>query len=257
MLAGCGQNPSAEQPDRNAAPVNQVNEVEPALIPVIQQPLARRDLLLAVADAASDYTIGRADPERQRELDGQAFVFRMRICDGPEPGVVRSYDEKTQVLRMEVQADLRQTAPVIGRIVDKTQYEAVEGFWVARPWLLEAGCPKTVPAGPAEGETAMPPMENSTSSRVGIVQFFKEDDARSGRRGERSYEVTRKLDEGEEAGPIDLVLTGRLRALAGGKVISCTGSGAQSPPICVVSARIDQLRLELPSGESLAEWGSS
>ena len=93
--------------------------------------------------------------------------------------------------------------------------------------------------------------------RVGIAEFHDQTSDRSARRGNRPYEVTKRLPEGVRVGPVDMVIQGRLRALTTGKVILCTGGSATMPPSCVISARVDAVSLRQTGGDVLGEWRSS
>ena len=56
----------------------------------------------------------------------------------------------------------------------------------------------------------------------------------------------------------DLVLSGRLKPLPGGKVITCIGNIADQPPNCIVSVEFDRVRIERADNrEPLAEWAAS
>jgi hypothetical protein len=97
------------------------------------------------------------------------------------------------------------------------------------------------------------------SQRIGIAQFFTGADSRTGRREERAYEASKMLAENERPSPegYNLVLSGRLRRLPGGQVIACRVASVDAPPECVVSAKFDRVRIEVPSTKNvLAEWGN-
>jgi hypothetical protein len=152
-------------------------------------------------------------------------------------------------------------------------FEAAEGFWVPRPWLLQPGCPvvppPTAPAQPAEAGTAKnPPSEAAKAKvapqpvaqqRVGIAQFFSDTDSRTLRRDGRPYEATKVLEIGQapSAQGYDLVLSGRLKRLPNGRVIRCRVERPDLPPQCIVSASFDRVWIERPdTKESLAEWNA-
>ena len=159
-------------------------------------------------------------------------------------------------------------------------FEAVEGFWIPRPWLLEPACPATASvllpgqarggetepdgtrAAPkagdsgAGGEKAADPVPNWP--RIGIAHFFTETDPRTGRRSMRPYEAVKTIDPEQPIGSqgFDLVLSGRLRALPGGRVVACVARNPDNAPECVIAAQFDRVRIERPgNGEIIAEWG--
>lgn len=265
-VAACRADPGTETANEAnvAQPPPHEQKTVPRL-PSVEPSLTRKDLLLMVAEAASAFAAGVDDREQQRELDGRPFAFRIALC-GEEQGNFRSsYDSEEGVLRLSVRPDL--TMEALSRFPEaaKTGFEAVEGFWVPRPWLLQASCPTRAAAvSPpdeqqrrelpvAEVPVPAPPFPPT----VGIAEFHDETSARSARREGRGYELTRNLEDGSVPGQVDLVLEGRLRRLPDGKVVTCAGESSTAPPRCVISVRIDAVRYEQPSGEELARWGRS
>jgi hypothetical protein len=92
---------------------------------------------------------------------------------------------------------------------------------------------------------------------VGIAQFFTAADSRTRRRFNRPFEAVKTFEDGKEPGSLgfNLALSGRLKALSGGRVIACALQVHDRPPDCIASADIDRVRLERPDdGEVLAEW---
>jgi hypothetical protein len=249
-LASCGTD--------TAAPGNAAGNELPAAEEVsrapaaVEQPLARRDILLAVVEAASSHAAGTGDGARQQALDGRPFRFRIGLCDARNDDFSASFEEEERVLRVAVRPNLDEQA-LRSAGFDLPEDGMVEGFWIPRPWLLAAACPPAPAAGPAPtGEAEPPPVP--APPLVGIAQFGAEGRAQSIVRDGRAYEVTRKLEEGTAPGPIELVLEGRLQRRPGGRVISCAGRDPARPPTCVVSVRLDGVRLEQAGGELLAEW---
>ena len=271
LVAGC------RQPGGNEAV--EKNEEKPVLplppLPVAEAPMDRAAILLAVARAASATALGQGDDRQQRHLDGKRFEVRLRFgCnpgartkeDGGRFGV--SFDEKDRTLRLRASPDLgiedEAAAALAGQGV-----EAVEGFWIERPWLLTDGCPATPQPQPQpHAEPEAPKAEKKPEAaapfqppgpRIGVAQFFTKTDPRTGRRDHRPYEATETLGEDEQpsAEGYNLVLSGRLRAQPLGRVISCHATGVDAPPKCIVSADFDRVWIENPrSTEILAHWGS-
>lgn len=275
LLASCrGQQPT------ETGPVNQaIDQQSPQRLPIVEPPFNRARLLLAVARAASAHSAGMTDVGVQRPLDGKQFELRLRFgCDGPGPGTSAhgwSLDPDGRTLRLRAVPSLSLDDEV-ARSVAGDQVEAVEGFWLPRPWLLDAACPSDQPiaapaTSPGDREAAKEdlaiaspkdpakasPRSVPAQQRIGIAQFFTAEDARTGRRMNRPFEAVRQLDEGERVGPggFDLVLSGRLRARADGRVILCAGSGLDRPPDCIVSAEVDRVWIERPEDRAvMAEW---
>ena len=246
----------------------------------------RSAMLTAVAEAASAAALGRDDAAAQRRLDGKRFEVRIRfgcasgaIAQGSEPAPAQAapftvrFNEQDRTLRVRAAPDLtlddRRIAALAGERI-----EAVEGFWMRKPWLLTPGCPVSPAAPPDESreteeseESARsktaddPPVQERVAAepgqRVGLAQFFTATDPRTGRRDGRAYEATKVLDADEQLSRqgYDLVLSGRLRRLEGGRVIACTVASSEAPPDCVVSAEFDRVRIEAPGAKKIiAEW---
>jgi hypothetical protein len=263
--AACGP---AEQAN-DSAPVANATE-EPAAnvsaAPLVPSVMDRAALLEAVWRAAAAAGAGSDDSQVQRGLDGRPVEFTIRFgCAGPEEKLKSaplgwSFTEADRTLRVRAAPTLTGASPEIRELLGE-EIEAVEGFWIPRPWLLEPVCPRTAAIDPGRGEAAEPADQASPavqpSGRVGIAQFFTEDDARTGRRDRRAFDSLKILEKGQPIGSqgFNLVLAGRLRALPGKRVINCIAANGDSPPDCVVSADLDRVRIEQPdTGEVVAEW---
>lgn len=272
-LAACQPSDEAEQTNAEA---NEA-QAKPPVLPVAEPPLDRKALLLAAASAASNYAAGLNPIASQRALDGKRIEIRLRFgCPGLSEAessgpFSASFEEEDRTLRLRaspgVEREDAAVAPIVGDDV-----EAVEGFWVRRPWLLETACPAAPPkVKPAEGdeeETAENDKKRSAESvavvdraggRIGIVQFFTSAEPRSRRRDSRAYQTTKTLKEGEvpSASGYNLVLSGRLRRLPDGRVIACSGPAVRQAPDCVVSVQLDRVWMErADTGALIAEWGA-
>lgn len=287
-LAACGRD-SGTNESANAANDAQPQAVPSLPIPTPEPPLGRSDLLLAAIDAASDYAAGADDSERQKELAGKKFLFRIRFgCDGPSSDSKIapfgwSLNEQTGALKAQATPDLSLENAPIAKLAGET-YEAVEGFWIRRPWLLTATCPKRPkpaepPLAPPEEAKAPPTATKESKAKapepaspaaeaakpadsqdfaVGIAHFFTQSDPRTARRSGRPYEVTKRLKEGNRpSGGFDLVVSGRLTALPNGRVIACTRSKPDVRPTCVISVEFGTVSIErVDTHEKLGEWGT-
>ena len=263
-LGSCGK-PADDA--RNDVSAEENVGVEATPLPVKVATLDRAQLLLATARAASAAALGQDDSEAQRKLRGALFDTRIRFgCPSDNMQVSGGpfslrFEEQTRTLRIRAQPDLDQSDPMIAQIGGET-VEAVEGFRMYRPWLLDAACPPAPPKADVEAGLAEPGAQISAPRLhwVGIAQFFTESDSRTRRRDHRAYEATKILPEGMEPSRsgYDLVLSGRLRPLPGGKVITCIGNIADQPPNCIVSVEFDRVRIERADNrEPLAEWAAS
>lgn len=255
------------------------------VVPRPKPPLDRAGLLAAVARAASSSASGANDDGAQGRLDGRPFEVRIRFgCRGPSLDLDRgwlgwAYDEERRRLRVRARPTIAADEPLVAALAGD-QFEAVEGFWIPRPWLLEASCParaaivrapdreepgsdsstsrEAEESGESDPAAAVPDPE-PRSPRIGLAQFFTETDPRTGRRRGRPFESITTLDEGQRPRSVGftLVLSGRLRALPGIGVIACSAAGPDSPPECIVSADFDRVWIEEPgSGETVAEWAT-
>ena len=237
-------------------------------LPVADPPFDRARLLLAVARAASSHVIGSNDLDAQRKLDGKQFEVRLRFgCDGQGPGHGDhgwSVDPDGRALRLRAVPNISMEDELVQGVAG-AGVEAAEGFWLDQPWLLHAACPAPAPtpetpdSPQASTEAAGPasPPRPESPYRIGIAQFFTAEDPRTGRRIDRPFEAVQQLSQGEPVGAqgFDLILSGRLRSHAGGRVILCSGSGRHRPPDCIVSANVDRVRIERPDDKAvMAEW---
>ena len=219
-------------------------------------------------------------------------------CRGPAPDLSEAifgwtFDRENRTLRVRATPTISSEDEIVRKFAGE-DVEAAEGFWIPRPWLLEPVCPAAIAVqaapSPAEAEPAstaneadrppseaaaneaaaeeQAPVEDAQESqspppawpKVGIVQFFTDADPRTRQRGMRPYETVQTLEEGQPLSSqgFNLVLSGRLTAMPGQRVITCTARDANSPPDCIVSARIDRVHLERPDSKAiLAQWGGS
>lgn len=254
VIAGC------QQSEQSQATANAPEPEAPApRLPTVKQPMDRAGLLQTVAAAASAAGLGRQDGDAQRRLDGRTFEVRIRFgCRAPSQGggtggpFTVSFDDESRTLRVRAAPDLTLDDPNVAQLAG-AGVEAVEGFWMRRPWLLNDGCPV---AGPAPGESdEVPP----SGERIGLAEFFGEKDSRIGRRNDRAYEATSILPAGEPPSleGYNLVLSGRLEKLGSGRVVTCRIAGREAPPECIVSATFDHVWIEHPRTRAvIAEWTS-
>jgi len=270
LLAACRDRERQEEVAQNQS----LDAPAPRPLPIVEPPFNRSRLLLTVIRAASAHSTGQEDPNIRRMLDGKQFEVRLRFgCDGQGPGKGDhgwSVDPDGRTLRLRALPNLSLADATVQALAGDG-VEAVEGFWLTRPWQLQAACPVQLqqgatPAGDVGGLAEGAPDAKATPisagrniPSVGIAQFFSADDTRTGRRMNRPFEAVKKLDEGERAGKdgFNLVLAGRLRARHDGRVILCAGSGRDRPPDCIVSVDVDRVWIERPEDkEVMAEWSA-
>ncbi len=265
-LASCRPAPAP------TAEENLTNEaVQPTPLPVVESPIDRERLLTSVARAASAYAAGADNSEADRALDGRRFEIRLRFgCGQGTTGDVSGWtvDESGKTLRLKAVPDLSFDDPLVRRLAGREGVEAVEGFWLKRPWMMTAACPapraSEAKVPPQKDQPADPPIEEERqivprAPRVGIAQFFTATDSRTRRRSARPYESVKPLEEGSELGVagFNLILSGRLTAGPAGRVIACESASIDTWPDCIIFADIDQVRMERPeTREVIAEWAS-
>ncbi|MEO8175119.1 MAG: hypothetical protein ABI626_00495 [Sphingomicrobium sp.] len=153
------------------------------------------------------------------------------------------YDPEKSVLRIKVTPTVGSDHPLAKALLDQG-YESIWGVTVARPWLLSAGCP-------VQPFAAVSPAQQPT---IEIAQLFTKDDSRL-QRPAATYELVKPASpEDVPTKGLDLVIAGRLSALADGRVIHC--SAAPGAPACQVSVKIDKVSIEDPvTGTELGDWG--
>lgn len=281
VVSGCGPSTETNQAANASAPAEEPATNLAAKVPLPAAVMDRAALLQAVSQARSAAAVGADDRDAQRQLDGKQFEVRIRFgCRGPAPSpddasLGWTFDAKKRVLRIRATPTVDAADPAIASATPDN-IEAVEGFWIPRPWVLLPVCPAPAPQPQpaAEGQSSPPkkdakpqpsPEPRGQASievlpRVAIAQFFTAEDARTRRRDHRPYEAVKTIEEGAEVGSggFNLVLSGRLRAIGDGRVIRCNAAAPDRPPDCVISSRVDRVRFEQPtSGEVLAEWSGS
>jgi hypothetical protein len=258
--------PAKDDQGSNETLANEASRVRP--LPVVEAPLDRQAILQAVAKAASAAALGHVDRDTQRDLDGDRFEVRIRFgCPTTQPSVetgpfVVRQDVESRRLEVRASPDLTKAQPWIAALGGDA-IEAVEGFWMRKPWLLAPGC-SVAPQAPTSEATEdagddTPRMSMEAKWRVGIAQFFGPTDTRTTRRDHRAYETTKTLGEDEPVSSegYDLILSGRLRELPNGQVIACHVASPELPPECVVSVTFDRVQIQrADTKETLAEWSS-
>jgi len=252
-LAAAGCKPSEPAGNETTAPTSAHDSNVVETLPKPEPALDRAAFLQAVAASASAHTSGADDRETQSALDGRRFAIRLRFgCDGPA-----ATDSKDALhwtvgpgetsIEVFAKPDLSLADEPLKSIPDQT-IEAVEGFWIPRPWETSAACP----ADSESTEIALP-----TPQLVGIAQYFTAEDSRLGRRSGRPYVATQKIASPAELprSGLILLLEGRFEAWPGGDVIRCTGSGRDRQPTCIASAHLDRAAFLRPEDSSvIAEW---
>jgi hypothetical protein len=255
LLSSCGKSDEPAAPPA-PGPTHPV-DTGPG-VPPLNPALDRRALLSAVARAASNYAAGvrvtEADP-----LVGRQFDIRLAFgCEGPQVsgaeggGLGRwSWSDDHQSIQLSLTpGDWTRSALIAGAGQD--QWEAVEGFWVARPWTDAEGCP-TVGGDPLASGPATPSPQT-----VGLAAVFKAGGSRISRRNGRAY-----VHSIRKAGDAPLIplnagyrvrLQGRVATFPSGQAIRCRAASPDQRPVCVAAVQLDRVAFETAAGETLSEW---
>lgn len=216
------------------------------------KPASRADLVAGAQAAASAYAAGEG--AEGGDLVGRRFRVRLAFgCGGPapDPGPAQAYyqlDATAGTIRLVARPAVWTDLPLVRAAPTPKATEAVEGFWIPRPWLSGDACPKRREIAPPATPT---PVE---APSVGLAIFHAADASRAGRRGERPYEHVLK-SAGEASGQgFTLVLEGRVSGFADGAAIHCWSESADHRPVCLYGVDVDRVAFEDASGSVLADW---
>lgn len=228
---------------------------------VVPTTLTRASLLAATSRAAAAYATGE-QTEGPDALVGRQFSIRVPFgCNGPQPtqaeaagdGLARwSWGPENETIQLSLTpGDWLNTALIAG--AGDSDWEAVEGFWVPRPWMTTGNC-STVRADPLQSGDGSPSPQT-----VGLAAVFGPDDSRVGRRDGRAYTFTiRPTGDTPLAAPTGgyrVVLEGRLASFPDGRAIRCRASNPDQRPVCIAAIRLDRVGFTNADGSVLlSEW---
>lgn len=221
--------------------------------------LDRAALLGLVAAAADAAASGRPPPGKVAQAGGGRFSIALPFgCTGPLGDADTAatgwrYDEGTNALRLQV-APTRWSPQDWSDDAPSGDIEAVEGFWVPRPWTSLETCP----AGNVSAAAAGTEPVTLAGQTLAIGQEFHTGGARQDRRDGQPYvAVVRSTPEAAQAGSgFRLRLTGQLADGPDGGPVRCRQPGGPDQrPICLLRATFDEVAVEnIASGETLARW---
>ena len=263
LMVQCDRNTRPEPPVETEAPAQ-----NPAPTPVLASKpvsdLTRGELVSAAGQAASAYARGQV-PTEVDPLVGRGFSVRIAFgCSGPSgavegaagDGVARwswGPDQKTIQLSL-TPADWTGSDLTVqpGTATSAPRWEAVEGFWVPRPWLAAETCPG-VSSDPLQTAQAL-----ASPQTVGIAAVFEAGGSRIGRRNGKAYTfmVRAQGDQPMTAptGGYRLLLEGRVVGFPGGRAIRCRAPGPDQRPVCIAAVQLDKVAFEDAAGATLSEW---
>lgn len=245
-------------PEPTPAPAAPAARPAPPAMPPAPPVLGRAEVLEAVDAAASAQAAGSATASDS--LVGRRFVLRQAFgCQGPSrendssvaglPAWSWRGDGKAIELRLSPAEWL--DSPLIG---GPGVWEAVEGFWLSRPWMRAEGCP----ASGSPGTKPLPAPSTPAEQTVGLAAVFKAGGSRLARRMGRDYVFTVRGQDGEPppvpVGGYRLVIEGRFAGFPDGGAIRCRASSPDHRPVCIVAAEVDRVAFENAGGEVLGEW---
>jgi hypothetical protein len=224
--------------------------------------LTRAQLLEAANEAAAAYAAGVAQAE-PNPAAGRPFEITLAFgCEGPrpEPGkpladglahAALAPNGKDIVLRL-TPADWS-AFPPIAAAIGEGAWEAAEGYWIPRPWLMTSDCPVV----PRRDDAALAPAADRQV--VGLAAVFEPGGSRFLRRNGRAYNFTVRADGEASAAPpkagYHLVLTGRIAAFPDGATIRCHADGPDTRPVCIAAVQLDAVVFRNgDDGAQISEW---
>ena len=253
-LFGCkpaGENGTANTTDATTEP----RAAKRPALPMPDPPLGREQLLALASRAASAYAAGMGQAPADTELAGRQFEMKIPFgCYGPsaeDDGAALgwSYESGTAALRLRAKPDVSAESPIV-QAIGGEEVEAIEGFWIPRPWTASETCPP-----PRAGEPTAVPSPPS----IGLARFFTESDSRIGRRDLRSYETVKRISAESlpREGGFIMALSGRLVALPSGQTVKCHSQHPNARPACLISVEIERVDFQnAETGETIATWHS-
>lgn len=260
ILVGLLLQPGERQAPEPARPVQPAPVAAPPTPPPAESPpLTRAELLDHAEDVAAAYAAGEpSSSEMDKALAGRTFALRIPFgCDGAQVRTAGEqayveYDPQKRTVHLIAQPADWSTLPLIQQAPGHIGIEAVEGFWIPRPWLRTEACPPRMER-PAPA-TPTPPAAQT----VGLAALFPEGGPRTARRGERPYEFTRKVAEGEGellTHSYHLVIEGRLVSFPEGRSIRCWSETPAHRPLCLYAVAFERIAFEdAATGKMLTEW---
>jgi len=214
----------------------------------------RAQIIAAVAEASEAYALGRPYPETLAKLVGARFEARLPFgCAGEAPDAAVGYrvDAKRRTLTLRAQPQTWTQTPWIRALAAPAPVEAIEGFWLRRPWISSDGCPAIRAPTAASTQAATP-------ETLGLARLFAPGASRLLRHGEKGYEVVLKAEPGQiRLQGFRLVLAGRIGDFGDHQPVRCRSDGPEQRPVCLLAVEFDRVTFEDPvSGAVLGEWRS-
>jgi hypothetical protein len=261
FVIGRGTSPRTAEPARSPpAAVPDVVTPAPAAAPEPGDAVkTRADLIALAAQAADALASGQPMPKAVADAAGQRFELRLPFgCQGPseESGAAMrwSYDKEATTLRVHVAPVAWTKGEILDAAGQTTANDAVEGFWIPRPWTASEACP-TLQDSPVPVGSDPVTLPGQT---LAIAQFFGSEGSRDSLRNGKPYEAVVRMspDEVPSSRGFQLYLTGRIARIPGQGPIHCgQPAGSEQRPICVIAVTTDDVAINNPkTGKTLATW---
>ena len=260
IVSGCSSDvPGERQAAPDDAASEKVGEVAPVQ-PTEATPLApigRADLIAAFARAGDAAAAGRPLPDADRQLVGRTFSLKLPFgCSGEANKEHPAWagwvlDRNRQALKLFAAPERWTDAAWVKSIAGDMAYEAVEGFWIERPWTSSEECP-VADVGSEAGLAA-----SDERQTMGIAQFFAPDSTRKFQRGSRAYAHTIRVREPAEVEgrTYRFAVSGRVTGFPDGQPIHCVQDSPDRRPVCLMAVELARVSFEDPrDGTVLVEW---
>jgi hypothetical protein len=261
-LSACDRRPETKRPPDPAETSSPAQVLTPPLPP---PPVSRAELLQAIDAARSAYAAGQAAADG--ELAGRRFAVRQAFgCRGAsasetvvDPGVSAgvaswAWGREQQTIEISLTpADWTGATVLTG---EGKLWEAVEGYWLTRPWLRTDGCPAGA-ASPADADGMTPPDPDASAGHAtlisGLAAVFEQGGSRVGRRDGKAFTLVLRgdLPPAARATGYRLVLEGRFSKFPDGRAIRCHSPSVDQAPVCVAAAKVDRIAFEDADGKLL------
>lgn len=220
--------------------------------------LTRNELVQTANSVAMAFADGAPLATETSPLLGRQFRLSIPFgCGGAGAAALAApataqFDPASQSVKLTARPINLTSLPLVQSLQNAKDIEAVEGFWIPRPWSRLETCPP-------QRATAVPAIETPPAAQtLGLAQYFEVGGARTDRRGDHPYEITRKLETSDKAGlgrSYALVLEGRVVGYDDGRALRCWSESADHRPVCLYAVRFDRVAFEdSADGQVLAEW---
>ena len=245
--------PAALVPDPPAAP--------PSVPPAAPKPLptlSRAEMIEAARAAAAAYAIGAPPPTEEGGLVGRQFRVTIPFgCGGDQSADTGrtsfwAFGRDRNSVKVSVRPEIWTDSAFVRELGGPVAFDAVEGFWIPRPWIASDDCP-TQRTDPLQ---AAPPTPSPQT--IGIAVFHEKGGSRLEQRRERPYELVVKApQDGSDPAPggYRLVLEGRVSGYDDRQAIRCRSESADQRPVCLIRVVVNRVAIRDPaSGQLLGEW---